>query len=267
MRVGRRGRGNDLLPAGPGGGVRDVLGDADGKEHGLLEHDGELPAKVVEPVVPQVHPVQQDLALGRIVEAREEADERGLARTGRADDPQVCPGLDLEGDVVQDGTILGVGEGDVAEGDGATRARKVPGRRPLFDIRPLIEQGEGALGTGQMKLQARGFPADGLERLIELGEVAHHHEQLAQGEHARPDVADADQEHGRRAGRRGQPDQEVVAPLEPGQAHVRPRAVPGAAEEAPFLACLLTERLDDPQRAQDLLHDRQGGALERLDVP
>ena len=141
------------------------------------------------------------------------------------------------------------------------------GIRSLIDIRRLVEQREGALGAGQMELQARRLLADGPKRLIELGEVAHHHEQLAKGEHAGPHVADANQEHRRRADGRGQPNQELVAAFEARHAHPCPHAFPGTVDEALLLPGLLTERLDDPQRSQDLLHDRLGGALELLHLP
>src|SRR5207249_2321894 len=133
-----------------------------------------------------------------------------------------------------------------------------PGPRSLFHTRRLVEQGEGALDTSQVELQAPRLLAYGPKRLIELGEVAHHHEQLAQGERAGPNVADPGQEHRRRAHSRGQPDQELVAAFEARHTHPCPHAFAGASEEALLFPRLLTERLDDPERAQDLLHERLG---------
>ena len=80
-------------------------------------------------------------------------------------------------------------------------------------------------------------------------------------------MADPDQEYRRSADGRGQPDQELVAAFEARHAHPCPHAVPAAAEEALLFPRLLTERFDDPQRAQDLLHDRLGGTLELLHLP
>ena len=77
-------------------------------------------------------------------------------------------------------------------------------------------------------------------------------------------MADPDQEHGPCADGRRQPDQELVAAFEACHAHPCAHAVLGAALEALLFPRLLTEHLDDPQRAQDLLHDRLGGALELL---
>src|SRR5438046_3880392 len=69
--VGRPGRGDDftLVRAGPG--VGDILGDAGGEQHRLLKHHGKLVAQVGEPVLAQVLSIEQNLACGRVVEARQ----------------------------------------------------------------------------------------------------------------------------------------------------------------------------------------------------
>ena len=264
MGVCRLGRRDQFVFGSLGLRVADVLGEAGREEHRVLRHDRELTSEVLQLEVAEVDAVEPDLTLRRVVEPREQIDQRALAGAGRARDAEARAECDVEGDVMQDRTIVAVGERDVTEGDGPAGAGERPGIRSLFDIRWLVEQREGALGAGQMELQARGLLADGPERLIELGEVAHHHEQLAQGEHAGPDVADADQEHGPCADGRRQPDQELVAAFEARHAHPCAHAVLGAALEALLFPRLLTEHLDDPQRAQDLLHDRLGGALELL---
>ena len=159
--------------------VADVLGEAGREEHRVLRHDRELTSEVRQLEVAEVDAVEPDLTLRRVVEPREQIDQRALAGAGRARDAEARAECDVEGDVMQDRTIVAVGERDVTEGDGPAGAGERPGIRSLFDIRWLVEQREGALGAGQMELQARGLLADGPERLIELGEVAHHHEQLA----------------------------------------------------------------------------------------
>ena len=168
---------------------------------------------------------------------------------------------------MQHRTIFAVGKGHVSEGDGAGSVRERPGIRPLYDIRCLVKQREGPLGAGEMQLEAGGLPADGPQRLIQLGQVAHHHEQLTQREHAGPHMLDADEEHRRHSARRGQADEKIEGAFQAGQTHPGPHAFPGAAGEALLFPQLLTERLDDTQGGQDLLHDREGGALELLHLP
>ena len=258
MRVRRLRRRDNLFRARSRFGVGDVLGDAHREEHRILRHDRELPAQVLELVVPEVDPVEPDLTARRVVEPRQEAHQRALAGAGGARDPQARAGLDVERDVVQHRTIFAVGEGDVVEHDAAAGSREGPGIRSLFDIRWLIEQGEGTLGARQVQLHARRLPADRLQGLVELVEVTHHHEQLAQYEHAGPDLADADEERGRHTSRSGHSNKEVESAFHPGQAHPSPQALPGSEDEALLFSRFLPERLDDAQHAEDLLHDRQG---------
>src|SRR5439155_4694965 len=99
VRVGGVRGSDDLLPARPRRGVRDVLGDAGRKEHRVLKHHRELAAQVVELVIAQVDAVQQDLPRGRVVKAREQADQRGLAGPGRPDHSEPRSRLDLERDI------------------------------------------------------------------------------------------------------------------------------------------------------------------------
>ena len=71
-----------------------------------------------------VHAVDRDAPLLHVVEAQQQADDRRLARAGRADDRHALPGLDLERDVPQHRLALDVGEGDVLERDRARRPRR-----------------------------------------------------------------------------------------------------------------------------------------------
>src|SRR5215467_10268933 len=59
MCIGELGRPDNLLFGGGRPGVGDVFGNAGGEQDRLLQHNGELIAKVVEFVIAQVHPVQQ----------------------------------------------------------------------------------------------------------------------------------------------------------------------------------------------------------------
>src|SRR2546428_1767256 len=260
-------RRDQVALACPRPGVSNVLGDAGREEHRVLRYHRELPAEILKPEVAEVDAVKPDLTLCRVVEPREQADQRALAGSGRARDSQASAGLDVERDVVQDRTMLAVGEGDVAKRDGAAGPPEELGIRSLLDVRWLVEQGEGPLGTRQMELEGCGLPADRLQGLIELVHVSHHHEQLAQGEHPGADVADADEEHGGHSGSSREPYKEVEAAFQAGEAQPDPHAFSGAADEARPFPRFLAERPDDTQRAPNLPHNRHVGALQLLRLP
>src|SRR5437879_3826895 len=137
VRVRRLCRRDDLCPTDSRPGVGDVLGNAGREEHRILRYYRELPAQILKPEVAEVDAVKPDLPLCRVVEPREQADQCALASAGRARDPQAGAGLDVERDVVQDRTILAVGEGDVAKRDGAAGPPEWPGIRSLLDVRWL----------------------------------------------------------------------------------------------------------------------------------
>src|SRR5437773_7989805 len=163
-------------------------------------------------------PVELDVTTGRVVEPREQAHQRALARAGRAHDAEARAGFDRERDVVQDGTAWAIRERDMIKGDGAARARHGSCLRSLFDIQRLVEQRERPLRAGEVKLERGGLPADRPEWLVELVQVTHHQEQLAQGERAGEDVTDTDEQYRRRADSSGHSHDELVAPLESGEA-------------------------------------------------
>ncbi len=136
--VRRPGRRDQLVFGSPGLRVADVLGDAGREEHRVLRHDGELTPEILQPEVAEVDAVEPDLPLPRVVEPGEQVDQRALAGPGRAGDPQARAESDVEGDVMQDRTIIAVGERDVVEGDGTASALEWPrirARNPSPELR------------------------------------------------------------------------------------------------------------------------------------
>ena len=82
-----------------------------------------------------------------------------------------------------------VREADVAERHRAGRAAQRPGVGAFGHVGALVEQRENALGAREVRLKPRRLPADRLQRIVELSEVAQHHQELAEREHPRADVA------------------------------------------------------------------------------
>src|SRR5262249_15595486 len=89
-----------LLLGEAGAHEAEVLEDARAEEVVLLEHDPHLAVERGARDRRGVAAVEEDAALLRLVEAREEGEDRGLARAGLADERDAFARLDAEGDVV-----------------------------------------------------------------------------------------------------------------------------------------------------------------------
>ena len=100
-----------------------VVADGAGEEHGLLRDIAEPVIQRVEGVIPDVDAVHKDLALRRVVEARDQTDQRGLAAAGRADDGQRLAVLHAEADMAQlVCRRMRIAEGDIPEFNGPAGA-------------------------------------------------------------------------------------------------------------------------------------------------
>ena len=123
------------------------------EEHRLLGDEADLLAQALERRVAHVDAVDGDGALGHVVEARQQLDERGLARARHAHDGHHLPGARGEGDPAQHG---GVG------------VREAEGRRPCTRPRAACAGAGCALGrswiskwvsrTSKMRLLAASAP-------------------------------------------------------------------------------------------------------------
>ena len=86
-----------VLEARVGAAERDVLADRGGEQEALLRHDAELAAQRAHLHVAQVVAVDADRALAGVVEARQQLDERRLARARVPDERDGLPGGDRRG--------------------------------------------------------------------------------------------------------------------------------------------------------------------------
>ena len=130
----------------------DVVGDAAREEIHVLQHQAADAAQLGEVELADVDAVDEDAPALDVVEAQQQADDRGLAGAGRADDADPLPGRHLERDVAQHPVesrhrlggigrrrgVDAVGEPDVLEHDVAARAGRA---------RPSARAGE-AMVTG-----------------------------------------------------------------------------------------------------------------------
>ena len=131
--VGGRGLGGglDLGAAGAcGGRSRCCRATRAGQQHRFLAHHRDLVAQRGQRQRAEVVAVEQDPARGRVVEPRQQVEDRGLAGAGAPDEGDPLPGLDRQREVLERDVAVGIGEVHVLEADLADRARQMrPGRR------------------------------------------------------------------------------------------------------------------------------------------
>ena len=89
----------DVEPRGVRHAIGDVLRDRAGEDHGFLRDDADLAAKRAKRGLANVHAVDQDSALLRIVETRQKRQQSRLARTISADDRDRAALGDMQADI------------------------------------------------------------------------------------------------------------------------------------------------------------------------
>src|SRR5690606_35747760 len=95
--------------------------------------------------LPEVDAVDRDYAFGRIVEAGDEIDERGLAGAARPDQSRDLARLRLERDVAQHHLAAAVREAHVLEANGLAHAGELARPRRVRDLDGGVEELEHAL--------------------------------------------------------------------------------------------------------------------------
>jgi hypothetical protein len=158
----------------------DVVGDRTGEQVVLLgDHDDRL-AQLVIGKLPDVDAVEPYRALGRVVEPGHQLGDRGLAGARRAHDGDRLAGRDAQVEAGQHRAAGAVGEGDVGEVDRPARLGQRLGLGRLRYRGRLVEHAGQFLERGRR----------GLERVVELGQVLHRVEELAQVQQERGEDAD-----------------------------------------------------------------------------
>src|SRR3989442_15348370 len=108
------------------------------------------------------------------------------------------------------------------ERNGSRGAPEWPSVRSFSNVRRFVQEREGALGTGQVGLQAACLSPDSHQRRVELREVAHHEKHLAQSKAAGLDMTYADEKNSRRSHGGGQTGKEGEAVLSEDKADTSP---------------------------------------------
>ena len=172
VRLGRPGRLDDLVVAGAGGTVPDVVPHRPGEEDRLLRDDGDPGEERLLGQAADIDPVDEDPSGGDVIEAGNEVHQRRLSGTRRPEEGHGLARLDGEVDPVQDvfGVRAAVVEGDVFKDD-------PPPRR--------LRQGDRVRGVPHIGLGIQDLvdpPGRGIPAGPDVREDRHHDERRHRGE-------------------------------------------------------------------------------------
>ena len=263
----RRARGFlDLLRRRVEATVAQVVGDRSGEQDRILQHDRDLLAQRADAVLADVDAVDRQAAAGRVVEPRNQTDERRLAGAGQADQRNHLARLGGERDVVQHARAVRVRELDLLDAD-------LTGDRVRFDRIGIVDRlgNEGehrahALRAGERPLQLPGGVRDRRERSVHRAEVTDDEIQIADRQlplHHEV-AADDHDDRGAENGNRAHDDREER--LLPRNRNPRVhRRVAGRAVPTEFMD-LAREALDEPHRAERLVQPLQQLGFELFDA-
>ena len=247
-------RGQHLGLRRVGTAVGDVGPDGVGEQERLLEHHAQLAAQVDEPQRRQRHPAEAQLALLRVVEARQQQPDRGLARPRRPDQRERLPRRDGEIDPVEHRLAARVAERDAVE----LHAQRALGQRGrvlrIDDVGLRVDQVVHPLHARPRELARHDEHAEHPGGPDEPRDVGGEREERAEGDRPveREPPADADDQH---LAERGQGRERGVEPRgHPRGAQPLAEEPPGARLQGGDLARLLPEPLDDPDAGDRLLH-------------
>lgn len=211
----RFGRGDDLLFCSVQLAVADIVHDRAGENKAVLQHNPHLAAQRLQRDLRNIVTVDQNLAVGQVVEARDQVDDRGFARARRTDEGDAFPGLHVEVQVFQNVEAWIVGKRHVVELDIALHRRQFLCPRHIADRHRFVQRLEYPFkvsdGVNEVVVQLRQVQ----DRLPEPGRIAAHCEDHPEGYAFRPHRKQADQIDERRHDRRqivdGERDQGIVA--------------------------------------------------------
>ena len=175
-----RGGAGDLLVGRLGAPEGDVLAHRAAEQERLLGHHPHLGAQRVGGHIAQVVAVDQDAALGRVIEARHELDEGRLARARLAHQRHGLPGRDRHVDVAQ--RVLAVrrrrsGRTRPRSCSCAAQRRQLGGRRGVGELGLLVEELEDLVQGRHARLVGRvelGELLDRVKEVVQRGDEREH---------------------------------------------------------------------------------------------
>ena len=230
--------------------VAQVVRDGARKEDRVLQDDADLLAQLSHPVPANVHPVHEHAAGGGVVEARDEAHQRRLARAGQAHERDHLAGCRGKRNVVEDAGAVGVDEADALEADVTVdgvrgdRVGRIDGLGHQREHRP------DSLGAGERALQLTGRVRDGRQRTVDGRQIVDDDVQPADGERPTHDEHAADDHHQRGAENRDRADGDCERRLLPRDRNPRVHRLFAGLRIALELVRLAREAFHEPHGAE-----------------
>ncbi len=191
----------DLVLAGAGAAIADVVADRIVEQHRVLRHDADGAAQAVLAHVAQILAVDADGAAIDVVEAEQQPRDGRFAGAARAHDRDRVARRHAKAQIVQDGAAAVVGEADMVEHDFAARHDKGRCIGLVGDLGLDREEAEHRLEIGQGLLDVAIDHAEHVQRRIKLHEIGIDHDEVADRHGARCDAVGRQQHHGDEARR------------------------------------------------------------------
>src|SRR5215218_5907985 len=209
--LGRAGGGFDLIACRVGPAVGDVVAHGAGEEQRGLHDHPDLAPQARERHVANVVAVEEHASLTHVVEARDEVDEGGFARAGRAQDGHRLSRIGAEADAAQDLTLVArVAEVDAGELDPARDGGEGHRIRSILHLQRRVEDLEdaqrGCAGAGD----ARGQEAYGKDWEQQKTQICVEGDQLADREPVPHHLQPAEEHDQERADVRQEEDEREV---------------------------------------------------------
>ena len=253
----------DLVPGRLRATDGDVLRDGRGEDERLLTEHRDTVADIREGGVTEVHAVHQHPSGGRIVQTRNEADERRLPRAGGTYDRHRLTSGHMQVDVDQYRLVGRVTEAHVLEVEARAVPRWLQSDRSS-GVRQLIVALEDLLDALNPDLGEPDTPSE-RQQAPELGGeyagIGDEHHQVPDTERIPVDAVTSEDDH------EGEPDRADDAPrgvrpcLQRRHPPRRQERLPGEGAERPQVLLLGCVGLDQGQRADDLRDQGDDGHL------
>ena len=253
VRLGRPGRRQDLLVGGVGAAVGDVGPDGVGEQEAVLHDQADRGPQGVPGHVGDVVPADPDHAGLRVVEARQQLRQGGLAGAGRADHGDDLARCHVQRKTAKHRLVRYVAELDFVEAEPGRVRRQLDGVRLVGDDRPRVDDVEHPDDAGPRLLPERHHVGEHAHRARHLGQVGGERQERAERDRAVQGQPAAERQHADHA-QRGDGGQRRVVPggdpdhPQPGREQVLARRL-----EPLLLLLLLAEPLDHPHAADGLV--------------
>ncbi len=245
----------------------DVLPHRAAEQHGVLQHEADLPTQRVQLVVADVDAVDPDGPGVGVAEPRDEADDRRLSAAGGAHDADHLTRRDPKADVAEHREVRVVAEGHVFELDLAGQRRRLDRVGPLGHHVVSFEDRPYALEADRHLCDRIGQDRHVAHRLEEPGEIGQEDRERTHGRRASQHQNRTAPQHDTGAHRHGQADHRGEQGGHPPSLEPGGHRVGAGADEVLLLQVLAVEGLDDLDALQSLLKGGRQVGLALADFP